>query len=86
MLSPHVHRCTGAFAHTNTHTHTHVMATHMFLVAVSSAVAGAKSIIGTEVQEGKRLSALFFPLRAIDPILLASSHKPGNGDELKADD
>lgn len=44
-----------------TRAHTRVVATHMFLVPVSSAVAGDKSITGTEVQGGKRLSAPLFP-------------------------
>ena len=69
--------------HTHTHTHTHThrdkgtrssssSSTHMFFVSnVPSPAAGDKSIIGTEVQGGKRLSAGVFP-HAIDPILLAS--------------
>lgn len=59
MLSTHVCRCTGTHAHTR-------MVTHMFLVSnVSCAVAGDKSIMGTEVQGGKRLSGPFFPMLLI---------------------
>lgn len=51
--------------HARTHTHTR-MVTHMFLVSnVSCAVAGDKSIMGTEVQGGKRLSGPFFPMLLI---------------------
>lgn len=72
----HTHRQTGTHTHPlsqknmfsthvdrRTHTHTHTCsATHMFLVSnVSSAVAGDKSITGTEVQGGKRLSGPLFP-------------------------
>lgn len=59
MLSTHVRRCTGSRTHTR-------VATHMFLVAnASSVVAGDKSITGTEVQGGKRLSGPFFPMLLI---------------------
>lgn len=65
----------------------------MFLVSnVSSAVAGDKSITGTEVHGGKRLSGPSPPpplsryWSHFTGIIANLSHKPWDGDGLKVDD